>query len=81
MIVYVAGDIEKGIIELKKKMAKNGILRELRSKQFFMSKSERRKVKDHAATLRLTQRNIMSNKVNGLKEIVKMVYRLIWIWG
>jgi ribosomal protein S21 len=52
MIVYVGNDIEKSIQELKKKVNKDGVLRELKGKRFFLSRSERRRVKDREAIKR-----------------------------
>jgi ribosomal protein S21 len=46
MIVYVGNDIERALVELRKKLNTDGLLRELKSKRFFLSRSERRRVKD-----------------------------------
>jgi small subunit ribosomal protein S21 len=52
MIVYAGSDIERAIQELKKRIAADGVLRELKSKRFFLSRSERRRVKDREAIKR-----------------------------
>lgn len=52
MEVEVRGNIEGAILQLKKKIAADGLLKELKSKRFFLSRSERRRVKDREAIKR-----------------------------
>ena len=53
MIVYVGSDIERGIQALKTAVAKDGILRELKAKRYFLSPSEKKKLKHRLAITRL----------------------------
>lgn len=52
MIVYAGDDIERAIRDLKRKVDKDGVLRELRDKRFFLTRKERRRLKDHVSILR-----------------------------
>jgi small subunit ribosomal protein S21 len=52
MQVEVRSSIEEAITQFKKKVEKDGLLRELKSKQFFLSRSERRRMKDREAATR-----------------------------
>lgn len=52
MQVEVRSNIEVAILQLKKKIAADGLLKELKSKRFFLSRSCRRRVKDFEAIKR-----------------------------
>lgn len=47
-----SGDIERALVELKRQVARDGVLRELKARRFFLSRSERRRVKDRDALRR-----------------------------
>ena len=56
MTIFVNGNMEKAIAILRKDVERSGILRELKLRKHFLSRTERRKEKDHLAKRRLLKR-------------------------
>ena len=59
MVVVHNGNIERAIIQLKRKVQGSGLLRELKRSSFYESRSQRRKRKDQEArkrTKKITER-------------------------
>ena len=55
------GNIERAILSLKKEIARSGLLREVKARQFFLSRSQKRKAKNREAERR-RRRNIRRSK-------------------
>ena len=75
----LGGDIDRAILEFKKKVQRSGLQRELKNHSFFLTRTQKRKIKDLLATRKRKRseraKRLYEIRGEGMKKFTRSPYR------